>query len=535
MAYTAVSKDFKDFAMRSPLVLSVVSFLIVAAFVRYLLNRPKRLNLPLVGSPASNDWAKDLIEGTLQYPDTPFSMPTSPPTVILPISMFDEVRYLPEKKASFDKLVREVFAGRHTGFGVSRPEIVAAVKVDLTRNIARALDGLQDEVKYALDKEFGSCHDWTSIEVYGKLARIVALLSGRVFVGRPLSREEEWISSTTQFAAHAHLARMAIVKWTSWLRPFVAPFLPEVQRLNQHKTRGAQLLTPLLKDCLARAQDEKSGLKGYEDEQGTMISWLLKHMAPKERDDPLVLGINQMMLSFAAIFTTSMATCHAVYDLACRPEYVEPLRKEINEVLREDGYDLDGEGLLKLKKTSMSKLRKLDSFIKESQRLSPLAMISNTRVVTSDLTLSTGLVLPKGTRFGVASYAVHTSADTTTYSPSYNSPGTKSPTEFDGFRFSNLRAMKGKENKHQFVTTSPESLNFGHGNHACPGRFFASNEIKVVLIELLRNWEFRLKGDVERKGGEENRPKNGIQQLSVTPNMFAELDFKRREEVDLKL
>ncbi|TVY42926.1 Cytochrome P450 monooygenase [Lachnellula subtilissima] len=535
MASTTVSNEFKTFAMRSPLILSVMSFLIVAAFVRYLLNRPKRLNLPLVGSPESDDWAKDLIEGTIKYPDTPFFMPTSPPTVMLPISMLNEIKNLPEKKASFDKLLREVFAGRHTGFGDDRSELVAAVRVDLTRNIAGALDGLQDEIKYALDKEFGPCHDWTSIELYGKLARIVALLSGRVFVGRPLSREEEWVSSTTGFASHAHLARLAILEWTSWMRPFVAPFLPEIRRLNKHKTRGAELLTPILKDCLAKAQGEKSGLEGYEDEQGTMISWLLNHIDQKERADPLVLGINQMMLSFAAISTTSMSICHTIYDLACRPEYVEPLRKEIDDVLREDGYDIDGEGFLKLKKTSMSKLRKLDSFIKESQRLSPLSMMSHPRVVTSDLTLSTGLVLPKGTRFGVAAYAVHTSADTTTYSPSYNPPGAKSPTEFDGFRFSNLRAIKGMENRHQFVTTSPESLNFGHGNHACPGRFFASNEIKVVCIELLRNWEFRLKGDVGKKGGEDNRPKNDFQEFTIMPNMFAEVDFKRRNEVDLKL
>ena len=69
-----------------------------------------------------------------------------------------------------------------------------------------------------------------------------------------------------------------------------------------------------------------------------------------------------------------MATCHAIYDMACRPEYVEPLREEINEVLQEDGYDVDGEGFLKLKKASIPKLRKLDSFMKESQRLSPPGM-----------------------------------------------------------------------------------------------------------------------------------------------------------------
>jgi len=70
MASTTVSNEFKTFAMRSPLILSVISFLILAAFVRYLLNRPKRLNLPLVGSPESDDWAKDLIEGTIKVKTT---------------------------------------------------------------------------------------------------------------------------------------------------------------------------------------------------------------------------------------------------------------------------------------------------------------------------------------------------------------------------------------------------------------------------------------------------------------------------------
>lgn len=71
---------------------------------------------------------------------------------------------------------------------------------------------------------------------------------------------------------------------------------------------------------------------------------------------------------------------------------------------------------------------------------------------------------------------------------------------------------------------------FGHGNHACPGRFFASNEIKVVLIELLRSWDFRLKGDVEGKGGEDKRPKGFQFQLGYSPNTKAEIEFRRRKD-----
>lgn len=64
------------------------------------------------------------------------------------------------------------------------------------------------------------------------------------------------------------------------------------------------------------------------------------------------------------------------------------------------------------------------------------------------------------------------------------------------------------------------------GNHACPGRFFAGVEIKVVMVELLRNWEFRNVGDTEMKGGE--RPGNIVLGNLIHPNPAAQLEFKRR-------
>jgi len=68
MSPSAAFNDFKAFAMNSPLLLSAVSFLLVAQFIRYLLNRPKRLDLPIVGSPDTKeeDWQEVLIKGSLK-------------------------------------------------------------------------------------------------------------------------------------------------------------------------------------------------------------------------------------------------------------------------------------------------------------------------------------------------------------------------------------------------------------------------------------------------------------------------------------
>ncbi|KAI3397101.1 hypothetical protein diail_11244 [Diaporthe ilicicola] len=41
--------------------------------------------------------------------------------------------------------------------------------------------------------------------------------------------------------------------------------------------------------------------------------------------------------------------------------------------------------------------------------------------------------------------------------------------DFDGHRFLRMRQTPGKENQAHFVTTGPDSLGFGHGQHACPG------------------------------------------------------------------
>jgi hypothetical protein len=137
------------------------------------------------------------------------------------------------------------------------------------------------------------------------------------------------------------------------------------------------------------------------------------------------------------------------------------------------------------------------------------------------LTLSTGQTLPTGTRFCVPTWVVHNSSTTPCFSAQE-----KPLTEFDGLRFYNLRRIPGNENKHQFVATSSESLSFGHGNHACPGRFFAGNEIKVVLIHLLMFWEVRF---VPGKDGKAERPGNYIQEFSVVPNPMAKIELRRRK------
>lgn len=86
----------------------------------------------------------------------------------------------------------------------------------------------------------------------------------------------------------------------------------------------------------------------------------------------------------------TFAVLRAIYDLTTQPEYFEPLRQEIEEVLGKDGFQTDSQGRRIMERTSYVKLRKLDSFLKESMRLCPNKIVNMARIVKEPVTLSTG-------------------------------------------------------------------------------------------------------------------------------------------------
>lgn len=64
-----------------------------------------------------------------------------------------------------------------------------------------------------------------------------------------------------------------------------------------------------------------------------------------------------------------MALTHCIFDLCARPEYLEPLRAEAKAALVQDNG--------KWQLSTLSRLRKLDSFLKESQRMNQSTFCMN--------------------------------------------------------------------------------------------------------------------------------------------------------------
>jgi hypothetical protein len=152
------------------------------------------------------------------------------------------------------------------------------------------------------------------------------------------------------------------------------------------------------------------------------------------------------------------------------------------------------------------------------------------RLVTAPngIHLSSGDYLPRDSVIAVPS-----ARQTGALDPKYLSPMPLQPSldEFHPWRFSDLRSHAGEENKHQLVTTTTESTVFGHGRWACPGRFFASNEIKAILVQLLARYDIAVgpSGQGEGEGGDWKRPTTYSVEMTYYPDHAASIYFKDRK------
>jgi cytochrome P450 len=128
------------------------------------------------------------------------------------------------------------------------------------------------------------------------------------------------------------------------------------------------------------------------------------------------------------------------------------------------------------------------------------------------VTLPKGIVIPKGAELAVSNEIMR----------SPDSPIYHDPDQFDGHRFYKLRQVSGQEHWTQFASTSLEHFAFGYGKHACPGRVFVSNMVKIFMCHMLLKYDFKLPS--------ESHPSPLLLGIGILANPFAHILIRRRKE-----
>ncbi|KAL1744209.1 cytochrome P450 [Schizophyllum fasciatum] len=475
-------------------------------------NTTQYSGIPAVGSAGSlssyagaqhfQQHAKEMIqEGVDKYPGSVFRVPTMQgwQVVVSGHQLVDELRAAREDELSFRQAVEQLIHMKYT-MGTTMEHHTSQLKIvqtDVTRNIAFRFPDVYDEVQAAFSDNitFKEGEEWCTVPAFMTTMNIIARVTNRYFVGLPLCRDKAFIMSNMRYAMDVIQTAMKIRNRPAWMRPLIGNWLAPYK--NQNKYLSGHIGAVVAQRI---ADDDQFGTD-RPDRPVDLISWILNHLPPQLRTvDEVVLRV--MTFNFAAIHTSTNAWTQVLYHVAAQPEYIAPLRAEVEEVVAQHGWT----------KTAMREMHKLDSFLRESGRYNGLGCFSVTRKVVKKggYTFSNGTWVPEGATVGVASTATHWSED------NYENAHV-----FDGFRFSRMR--EANPTKYQMVNTDCEYLLFGHGHHACPGRFFAANELKAMLAHMVLHY------DVQLEGGSRVKPESEWNTTASTPSRTAKVMFRKRQ------
>ncbi|KAI0533246.1 cytochrome P450 [Xylaria digitata] len=446
------------------LVIFSLIWILGAWLLVYVVGGSKKCEIKETSSRFRDD-SKALILDGYRHTDgkEPFYVPSElGPRLILPVRYMEELKSAPIDKVDFVGAVHEMFEYEYTGV-VHRSRMIPSTLIShLTPRLPTIMPEVQDEMKVAINDELPSCDNWTEVNIMEGTTRVITRATSRMAGGEALSRDKEWITAAISYALWAFTAAQKIKK-TPWpLRYLVAPWLPEVRKyIPWSFSVAARVAVPLLE------QRERTG-----EQANDFLQFLKDTARGAEKEDKFISHL-LVMVSFASIHTSVATIGGLIYDLCQYPELVEIIRDEYQGIV-------DGDG--NIPKGCFAKLVKMDSIMKESQRLNPISLLTFERIINEERTLKDGFTIPAGTHIGIPNY--HIAMDPRFY---------PEPDKFDGLRFEKLRQDPSWANKSQFVSSNAQSMSFGYGRHACPGRQFMDQEFKSFLVKLLSNFDLKFK------------------------------------------
>ncbi|KAH7020347.1 cytochrome P450 [Ilyonectria destructans] len=257
----------------------------------------------------------------------------------------------------------------------------------------------------------------------------------------------------------------------------IRPLLP-FRANKSYVEANAEVRQILRKHIRRRKLEFHEGTLTGEDTGRDLLTLMIKESNDKWSEEDM-LGYLLNFMS-AGHETTAGALTWALHALTLNPDIQNHLRNEIELTIKSTSPT----------QAELENLPYLNNFVKEVLRFYPPAP-NFPRQAIEDLEIE-GVNIPKGTMVMIAPAA-----------PQFN-PEIWGPTadQFDPDRWDNLPEP---------ARDPYASLAFSNGPRICIGKQFALQEMKAILVELIRKFKFANTGPVEpQKSGPSLRPLNGM-------------------------
>ncbi|KAK5063689.1 hypothetical protein LTR69_004395 [Exophiala sideris] len=448
--------------------------------------------------------------------------------IVLPVSSIQWLINQPDSVLSSEESHKLLLQTEYTfvhPFVVGNPLHHETIRNELTRQLSAVTADIVDELSVALDEIWGiNTAEWKEVCVFDTAMDMIARISNRVFVGLPLCRDAALLGHGKGFATAMAVSAAVLKQSPALLRPLLGPI---VTIPNRTHTKGyARIVRPEIERRQRLLNDtsvDKEKRIG-ETEPNDFLQWTIRRAResgiPVENDADIIAE-RILAVNFAAIHTSTFSITNAIFDLlASDPSltYVDQLRDEVSIVLTEDSGTWTKQGV--------AKLIKIDSALRESSRIGSFLGLGLGRIVVTPegTTAPNGTFCPYGSKISVPTNGLHNDPlqypDALIYQPLRFSTQRKSQSQGDGCGDQGAIAEDYvKQANLSFVSTSPTYHAFGHGRHACPGRFFAANELKLLLAHMLLKYEFEMLP---------SRPESKWLGPTLVPPMKATIKIRRR-------
>ncbi|XP_058503083.1 5-beta-cholestane-3-alpha,7-alpha-diol 12-alpha-hydroxylase-like [Solea solea] len=197
------------------------------------------------------------------------------------------------------------------------------------------------------------------------------------------------------------------------------------------------------------------------------------------------------VLLFVSQGNTGPASFWLLLFLMKHPEAMAAVKEEVDRVVKESGQEVRRDGpLVDLTHEMLMKTPILDSALEESLRLTAAPLL--TRAVLQDMTLKMAdgreYFIRKGDRMAMFPYSA------VQMDPEIH----PDPCSFKYDRFLNPDGSKKTHFYKQGKKVKYYNMPWGAGVSMCPGRFFASNEMKQFVFLMLIYFECELKNPDEK-------------------------------------
>nr|UGT01520.1 P450 monooxygenase [Claviceps cyperi] len=436
-------------------------------------------------------------QGYRQHKNRPFRLlKMDMDLIVIPLKYANELRAVTSDKldpltASFDDN-----AGKVTQILVDSELHTHAIQRRLNPRLPIILPVMMEELNHAFGQQ-NIDSSWIPVNPYEMVLQLSTRAAARISVSEPICRDEDFLNTSASYSRNIFDAIAMSRSLGHVITPYLGRWIPSIQAAQQQFQRIQKML------C---SEVEKRRENPEDSTRDDFLQWCMELARTEEEAHAASVAHRTLgILSMAVVHTTAMASTHILFDLISDEELKEKLRQEQNQILKQ--------GWKRITQQAMLDMKKLDSLMRESQRINPVGEFTFRRTVRQPITLSDGFQLHPGQQVAIAARCIILDPDLIPEADVFKPLRWTEPDDMVPTTFSSSNSS----------TSNLHSLHFGLGRYACPGRFMATYLIKAIVSRFLIEYDFKLQGDCAS-----GRPPNLIHVDKLLPNRTATILLRRR-------